>query len=64
MQTPPEKIPLNNFSESNPIIFAKISGHQEIRLKLKQGEGVPGPKVMSLKFLIYSMTLIKKNFSG
>lgn len=47
MPTPPEKsATLNNLNElNNPIIFAKLSGRQEIRLKLKQGEGIPGPKV-------------------
>ncbi|KAG7200135.1 hypothetical protein KM043_000574 [Ampulex compressa] len=45
MQTPPEGNIINNLSESNPIIFAKLAGRQEIRLKVKQGEGVSGPKV-------------------
>ncbi|XP_033188946.1 autophagy-related 2 [Bombus vancouverensis nearcticus] len=45
MQTPPEANIINNLSESNPIMFAKLAGRQEIRLKLKQGEGVSGPKV-------------------
>ncbi|XP_031843330.1 autophagy-related 2 [Nomia melanderi] len=44
-QTPPEGNILNNLSGSNPIMFAKLAGRQEIRLKLKQGEGVSGPKV-------------------
>ncbi|XP_017890148.1 autophagy-related protein 2 homolog B isoform X2 [Ceratina calcarata] len=44
-QTPPERNIINNLSESNPIMFAKLAGRQEIRLKLKQGEGVSGPKV-------------------
>ena len=45
MHTPPEKSIINSLNESNPIIFAKLSGRQEIRLKLKQGEGIMGPKV-------------------
>ncbi|KAK2581702.1 hypothetical protein KPH14_002189 [Odynerus spinipes] len=45
MQTPPEKNIINNLSESHPILFAKLAGRQEIRLKIKQGEGVLGPKV-------------------
>lgn len=49
MQTPPEKSMINNLSESNPIIFAKLSGRQELRLKLKHGEGVLGPKVNTKK---------------
>ncbi|XP_021929227.1 autophagy-related protein 2 homolog B-like isoform X2 [Zootermopsis nevadensis] len=31
--------------EPDPILFGKLSGRQEFRLKLKQGEGVQGPKV-------------------
>lgn len=45
IQTPPERNVINNLSQSNPIMFAKLAGRQEIRLKLKQGEGVSGPKV-------------------
>lgn len=45
MQNPLEGNIINNLSESNPIMFAKLAGRQEIRLKLKQGEGVSGPKV-------------------
>ncbi|XP_011503827.1 PREDICTED: autophagy-related protein 2 homolog A [Ceratosolen solmsi marchali] len=45
MQIPPDTNIINNLSESNPIVFGKLSGRQEIRLKLKQGEGVAGPKV-------------------
>jgi hypothetical protein len=45
MQTPPDKSMINNLSESNPIMFGKLSGRQEIRLKLKQSEGIAGPKV-------------------
>ncbi|XP_015584958.1 autophagy-related protein 2 homolog B [Cephus cinctus] len=45
MQTPPEGSIINNLSESNPIMFAKLAGRQEVRLKVKQGEGVLGPKV-------------------
>ncbi|XP_053986087.1 autophagy-related protein 2 homolog B isoform X1 [Hylaeus volcanicus] len=44
-QTPPDANIINNLSGSNPIMFAKLAGRQEIRLKLKQGEGVSGPKV-------------------
>ncbi|KZC06215.1 Autophagy-related protein 2 like protein B [Dufourea novaeangliae] len=44
-QTPSDGNILNNLNESNPIMFAKLAGRQEIRLKLKQGEGVSGPKV-------------------
>lgn len=44
-QTPPDKNIINNMSESNPIMFSKLTGRQEIRLKVKQGEGVLGPKV-------------------
>ncbi|KOC64737.1 Autophagy-related protein 2 like protein B [Habropoda laboriosa] len=36
---------INNLNESNPIMFAKLAGRQEIRMKLKQGESVSGPKV-------------------
>lgn len=49
MHTPPEGNIVNSLSQSNPIIFAKLAGRQEIRLKLKQGEGITGPKVY--KFL-------------
>jgi hypothetical protein len=31
--------------EPDPILFGKLAGRQEIRLKLKQSEGVMGPKV-------------------
>lgn len=31
--------------EPDPILFGKLAGRQEIRLKLKQSEGVLGPKV-------------------
>ncbi|KAH0569025.1 autophagy-related protein 2 homolog B [Cotesia glomerata] len=43
--TPPERNLINTLSQSNPIMCAKITGRQEIRLKLKQGEGILGPKV-------------------
>lgn len=43
--TPPEGSTANNVSESNPIMFAKLAGRQEVRLKIKQEEGVSGPKV-------------------
>ncbi|XP_034941345.1 autophagy-related protein 2 homolog B [Chelonus insularis] len=45
MPTPPERNFINTLSQSNPILCAKLTGRQEIRLKLKQGEGVLGPKV-------------------
>lgn len=45
MQTSPEGNIINSLNESNPIMFAKLAGRQEIRLKLKQGESVSGPKV-------------------
>ncbi|KAF7991887.1 hypothetical protein HCN44_010688 [Aphidius gifuensis] len=35
----------NNIFQSNPIICGKLTGRQELRLKLKQGEGILGPKV-------------------
>lgn len=31
--------------EPDPILFGKLAGRQEVRLKLKQSEGVLGPKV-------------------
>ncbi|KAI4495649.1 hypothetical protein M0802_008484 [Mischocyttarus mexicanus] len=45
MQNYPDRSLINNLSESHPILFAKFSGRQEFRLKMKQGEGVSGPKV-------------------
>ncbi|XP_012255190.2 autophagy-related protein 2 homolog A [Athalia rosae] len=45
MQTPPERNMINNLSESDPIMFGKLAGRQEVRLKIKQGDGVLGPKV-------------------
>lgn len=45
MQNYPDKNIINNLSESHPILFAKFAGRQEFRLKIKQGEGVLGPKV-------------------
>ncbi|CAK9813594.1 Autophagy-related protein 2 homolog B [Anthophora quadrimaculata] len=44
-QSPTEGNIINNLNESNPIMFAKLAGRQEIRMKLKQGESVSGPKV-------------------
>lgn len=43
-QTPPEGNTINSLSDSNLIMFAKLAGSQELRLKFKQGE-VTGPKV-------------------
>ncbi|KAK0093179.1 hypothetical protein PV326_014144 [Microctonus aethiopoides] len=43
--TPPERNIMNTLSQSNPIMCAKLTGRQELRLKIKQGEGVLGPKV-------------------
>ncbi|XP_008558251.1 autophagy-related protein 2 homolog B [Microplitis demolitor] len=43
--TPPDRNLINTLSQSNPIMCAKITGRQEIRLKIKQGEGILGPKV-------------------
>lgn len=45
LHTPPEGNGVNNSNESNPIMFAKLAGRQEVRLKMKQGEGISGPKV-------------------
>ncbi|XP_076166580.1 autophagy-related 2 isoform X3 [Ptiloglossa arizonensis] len=45
LQTPQNGNIINNLSRSNLIMFAKLAGRQEIRLKLKQGESVSGPKV-------------------
>lgn len=45
LHTPPEGNGTNNLSESNPIMFAKLAGRQEIRMKVKQEENVSGPKV-------------------
>lgn len=45
MQNYPDRNLINNLSESHPILFAKFAGRQEFRLKIKQGEGVSGPKV-------------------
>lgn len=45
LHTPPEGNAVNNSNELNPIMFAKLAGRQEIRLKMKQGEGISGPKV-------------------
>ncbi|XP_043255081.1 autophagy-related protein 2 homolog A [Colletes gigas] len=55
MQTPPDGNIINNLSGSNPIMFAKLAGRQEIRVKLKQGEGVSGPKV-KLEVTLGSLT--------
>ncbi|XP_014472680.1 PREDICTED: autophagy-related protein 2 homolog A isoform X2 [Dinoponera quadriceps] len=54
--TPPEGNTANNASESNPIMFAKLAGRQEVRLKIKQEEGVSGPKV-ELEINLGSLTL-------
>jgi hypothetical protein len=47
VQTPPEanNSNFNNSNESNPIMFAKLVGKQEMRLKMKQKEEILGPKV-------------------
>lgn len=52
LHTPPEGNAVNNSNELNPIMFAKLAGRQEIRLKMKQGEGISGPKV-NKNFLSY-----------
>lgn len=31
--------------ETKPILIAKLGGRQEVRLKLKKGENIQGPKV-------------------
>ncbi|XP_032665002.1 autophagy-related protein 2 homolog A isoform X2 [Odontomachus brunneus] len=54
--TPSEGNAANNVSESNPIMFAKLAGRQEMRLKIKQEEGVSGPKV-ELEITLGSLTL-------
>ncbi|EFN86545.1 Autophagy-related protein 2-like protein A [Harpegnathos saltator] len=54
--TPPEGNTANNVSESNPIMFAKLAGRQEVRLKIKQEEGMSGPKV-ELEITLGSLTL-------
>ncbi|XP_011343662.1 autophagy-related protein 2 homolog B isoform X2 [Ooceraea biroi] len=55
LHTPPEGN-VNNSNESNPIMFAKLAGTQEMKLKMKQGEGVSGPKV-ELEINLGSLTL-------
>ncbi|XP_011643358.1 autophagy-related protein 2 homolog B [Pogonomyrmex barbatus] len=56
LHTPPEGNAVNNSNESNPIMFAKLAGRQEVRLKMKQGEGISGPKV-ELEITLGSLTL-------
>ncbi|XP_012533981.1 autophagy-related protein 2 homolog B-like [Monomorium pharaonis] len=56
LHTPPEGNAANNSNESNPIMFAKLAGRQEVRLKMKQGEGISGPKV-ELEITLGSLTL-------
>lgn len=34
----------------DPVLISRLSGQQELRLKLKQNEGVIGPKVIFLLF--------------
>ncbi|XP_069689778.1 autophagy-related protein 2 homolog B isoform X2 [Periplaneta americana] len=41
--------------EPDPILFGKLAGRQEVRLKLKQSEGVLGPKV-DLEVILGSLT--------
>lgn len=41
---------LDSKTEPNPILLSKLGGRQEIRLKLKRGENVQGPKVSVLSF--------------
>nr|CAD7433698.1 unnamed protein product [Timema monikensis] len=44
--TPSDPLPHSNLStEANPILFGKLNGCQEVRLRLKQSEVVVGPKV-------------------
>lgn len=57
LHTPPEGN-INNSNESNPIMFAKLAGRQEVRLKMKQSEGVSGPKVNSFPYVSLISTLI------
>lgn len=40
--------------EPDPILFGKLSGRHELRIKLKQGEGVVGPKVRT-HILMYTI---------
>nr|QSV39518.1 autophagy associated protein [Locusta migratoria] len=42
--------------EPDPVLFAKLAGRQELRVKLKQAEGVPGPKV-DLELTLGSLSL-------
>ncbi|KYM93249.1 Autophagy-related protein 2 like protein A [Atta colombica] len=56
LHTPPDGNGVNNSNESNPIMFAKLAGRQEVRLKMKQGEGISGPKV-ELEITLGSLTL-------
>lgn len=56
MQTPLEGS-TNCSNESNLIMFAKLAGRQEVRLKMKQGEVVSGPKVeINVVLLFYVCT--------
>ncbi|XP_020295971.1 autophagy-related protein 2 homolog B isoform X2 [Pseudomyrmex gracilis] len=56
VQTPLEGSTVNCSNESNLIMFAKLAGRQEVRLKMKQGEVVSGPKV-ELEITLGSLTL-------
>ncbi|XP_011706773.1 PREDICTED: autophagy-related protein 2 homolog B isoform X4 [Wasmannia auropunctata] len=56
LHTPPDGNAVNNSNESSPIVFAKLAGRQEVRLKMKQGEGISGPKV-ELEITLGSLTL-------
>lgn len=47
--------PAPNLSlEPDPILFGKLAGRHELRIKIKQGDGVVGPKA-STKLLHYLM---------
>lgn len=49
-------------SGSEPVLFGKLCGRQEVRLKLKQDDSVSGPKVYLLfKLLINNSTLFLKH---
>ncbi|XP_070517195.1 autophagy-related protein 2 homolog B isoform X2 [Cardiocondyla obscurior] len=56
LHTPPEGNAVNNSNESNPIMVGKLAGRQEVRLKMKQGEGISGPKV-ELEITLGALTL-------
>lgn len=47
---------LESKTEPNPILLSKLGGRQEIRLKLKRGENVQGPKV-DLELNLGSLTV-------